>query len=55
MDRVERITSIINLMASSRAHWRVTELVSELKIDKSSIPGEKAMGKKTPQRRIYPG
>jgi DNA-binding IclR family transcriptional regulator len=37
MDRVERITSIINLMASSRAHWRVTELVSELKIDKSSI------------------
>lgn len=37
MDRVERITSIIGLMAYRRAPWRVTELGSELKIDKSSI------------------
>jgi DNA-binding IclR family transcriptional regulator len=37
MDRVERITSIISLMAYNRAPWRVTELGSELKIDKSSI------------------
>jgi len=37
MDRVERITSIISLMAYRRAPWRVTELGSELKIDKSSI------------------
>jgi IclR family KDG regulon transcriptional repressor len=37
MDRVERITSIISLMAYHRSPWRVTELASELKIDKSSI------------------
>jgi len=37
MDRVERITSIISLMAHRRVPWRVTELGSELKIDKSSI------------------
>lgn len=37
MDRVERITSIISLMAYRRTPWRVAELGSELKIDKSSI------------------
>lgn len=37
MDRVERITSIIGLMTHRRTPWRVTELGSELKIDKSSI------------------
>ncbi len=37
MDRVERIASIIGLMAYHREPWRVTELGSELKIDKSSI------------------
>ncbi len=37
MDRVERITNIISLMAYRRSPCRVTELGSELKIDKSSI------------------
>jgi DNA-binding IclR family transcriptional regulator len=37
MDRVERITSIIGLMAYRKTPWRVTELGSELKIEKSSI------------------
>lgn len=37
MDRVERITSIITTMARWRTPCRVTELGSELNIDKSSI------------------
>lgn len=37
VDRVERITSIISLMAKSDGPCRVTELASVLTIDKSSI------------------